>query len=228
MNTDKLKELVAGRVAELVKDGDLLGVGTGSTVDAALLAIKKRIEQEQLSVRAITTSYQSKLGCINAGIEVVDPVSDEIPALTFDGADEVDPDLRLIKGQGGAMLKEKILAARSPRFIVLVDESKLVSKLGEKFPVPLEVIPDAYRYVKKELQKLGAWSVEIRTGAANRPVITESGNLIIDARFDSIEDELEQQLSSVVGVVESGLFVGYVNTIILGRTRGIEILGEAL
>ncbi|MDD2943448.1 MAG: ribose 5-phosphate isomerase A [bacterium] len=203
-----MKSLVAQVVADRVQDGDFIGIGSGSTVEAAVLAIGKRVMTEKLSVRAITTSHRSAICALSAGIEVVSPFTAEIPRWCFDGADEVDTQLRLIKGGGGAMLSEKIVASRcSGTFLVLVTEDKLVKNLGEKFAVPLEIIPESLRLVERELYKLGAREILAREAKGKYgPLTSDHGNLILDVRFIGDCAGLEDTLNTIPGVVENGLF----------------------
>lgn len=203
-----MKSLVAQVVADRVQDGDFIGIGSGSTVEAAVIAIGKRVLAEKLSVRAIVTSHRSALCALAAGIEVVSPLISEAPRWCFDGADEVDLQLQLIKGGGGAMLSEKIVASRcSGMFLVLVTEDKLVKKLGEKFAVPLEVIPESLCLVERELRKLGAREVLTREAKGKYgPLTTDHGNLILDVRFTGDCAGLEDTLNTIPGVVENGLF----------------------
>lgn len=206
------KDLVGREVAKRVKDGDVIGIGTGSTVRAAVKALGERIQKEGLSVAALTTSVDSSLVCAEYGIRSLDPLGEHAEIrFGFDGADEVDPEGRLIKGQGGAMLREKILSAKCKEFVVIVDESKLVMNLGERFPVPIEVVPEAWYQVRKRVLQYGADRVELRrvgTGFG-APVMSERGNLILDATFKStgIKADAEVVLKFITGVVETGLFL---------------------
>ena len=203
------KEKVAAKIAEKVKDGDILGVGSGSTVYMALFAIAKRIKEEQLQIKAIPTSIEISLACSNLGIPLTSMYEDK-PDWLFDGADEVDPKRSLIKGRGGAMFKEKLLISSSPVNYIIVDDSKLVDKLGVNFPVPIEVFPGALLHVEEELKKLGPESVTLRPAKGkDGSVITENGNLILDARFHDIGDDLELKIKAITGVIESGLFINY-------------------
>ena len=132
------------------------------------------------------------------------------PDWSFDGADEVNKDNWMIKGRGGAMFREKLNIANSTITYILVDKTKLVKKLGENFAIPVECYPGSLNYVKEELLILGAKSVEIRKAEKkDGPIITESGNIILDARFDEISEHLEKDIKSITGVIESGLFIGY-------------------
>ena len=216
-----MKEIVAAEIAKRVQNGDVIGVGTGSTVDIALEQIGKRIVREKLTVHVVPTSYESAWRCQEIGLHVLYPGYKGELSWGFDGADEVDPHLWLIKGRGGAMLKEKILAAKCKRFVVVVDESKIVKKLGEKFPVPIEVIPEARSVVEKRLQSLGAKEFVVRDGVKKHgPVITEAGNIILDVTFSSIGASMEKDIKTIVGVVENGLFMGYAAEVIVGAASG--------
>jgi ribose 5-phosphate isomerase A len=203
------KQKVADEIAAKVKDGDVLGVGSGSTVYVALLAIAKRIIEEGLKVKAIPTSIEISLFCAKLGIPLT-TLYEYKPDWLFDGADEVDPDNSLIKGRGGAMFKEKLLISSSPKNYIIVDDSKLVKKLGTNFPVPIEVFPTALLHVEEELKKIGASELLLRPAKGkDGPIITENGNLVLDARFNDIGKEMEHDIKSITGVIESGLFINY-------------------
>src|SRR5579863_8741232 len=203
------KQKVADEIAKKVKDGDILGVGSGSTSYLALLAIAKKVKEEKLNIKAIPTSIEISLVCSKLGIPLTS-LYEQRPDWLFDGADEVDPDKSLIKGRGGAMFKEKLMISSSPVNYILVDDSKMVDKLGSKFPVPIEVFPQALLHVEEQLKKIGASNLALRPAKGkDGPVITENGNLILDAHFDEIDKKMEQRIKSITGVIESGLFIGY-------------------
>jgi ribose 5-phosphate isomerase A len=203
------KQKVADKIAAKVKDGDVLGVGSGSTVYMALFAIADKIKTEKLNIKAIPTSVEISMACSNLGIPLT-TMFENRPDWLFDGADEVDPNHSLIKGRGGAMFKEKLLISSSPVNYIIVDETKLVKKLGTNFPIPIEVFPGALLHVEEELKALGADSLILRPAKGkDGPVITENGNLIIDARFYDIGDSLELNIKGITGVIESGLFIKY-------------------
>lgn len=213
-----LGRVLAGRL----RDGEIIGVGSGSTVEAAVGEISRRIAEEGLSIRALATSVQTALVAEEAGIEVLSTVSEAKLSWAFDGADEVDPQLNMIKGRGGAMLSEKIIARRAGGLVVIVSDSKLVSRLGEKHSVPIEVIRQALGFVKRELLELGACDVVLRQSKNSYgPVVTEYGNLILDARFESIVPELELRIKALPGVVESGLFFGLAREVLVERPGGV-------
>ncbi|MFI5162561.1 MAG: ribose 5-phosphate isomerase A [Sphingobacteriales bacterium] len=203
------KQKVADEIAKKVKDGDILGVGSGSTSYLALLAIAKKVKEEKLNIKAIPTSIEISLVCSKLGVPLT-TLYEHRPDWLFDGADEVDPDKSLIKGRGGAMFKEKMMISSSAVNYILVDESKMVNKLGTNFPVPIEVFPQALLHVEEQLKKIGATGLALRPAKGkDGPVITENGNLILDAHFDEIDKRMEQRIKSITGVIESGLFIGY-------------------
>lgn len=221
------KELVGRELAGRVKDGDVIGIGTGSTVRAAVKAIGERIKKEGITVLALTTSVDSSMLCAEFGIKSVDPYSVRNDVrFGFDGADEVDAQGRLIKGQGGAMLREKIVAARCQEWVIIIDDSKLVQRLGERFPVPIEVIPEACFQVQQRVLQYGADSVELRRAGTGygAPVISERGNLILDASFkvSGIKGDAEISLKSITGVVETGLFLSQVSEVLVSSSEGVK------
>jgi len=203
------KEEVARRIAEHVKDGDVIGVGSGSTSFLAIGAIAKRVHSDGLTVSAVCTSLEVEMACAAANLPTTSLLQSR-PDWTFDGADEVDPDLSLIKGRGGAMFLEKLVMRASTRNFILVDSSKLVTKLGEKFPVPVEVLPVALHVAEMGLVALGATEIGLRKAVGkDGPIITESGNFIFDVRFKEIGKTLERDIKAITGVIESGLFIGH-------------------
>lgn len=203
------KQIVANRIAAKVEDGDVIGVGSGSTVYLALLSIAKRIEREKLRVLAIPTSHEIKITCAQLGIPMTS-LLEHTPRWTFDGADEIDPDFNMIKGRGGAMFKEKLLITSSPKTYIVADSSKRVDKLGTFFPIPVEVFPEALMHVEKMLRVLNASEICLRMAQGkDGPVITENGNMILDVRFPEIAPFLESAIKAITGVIESGLFINY-------------------
>ena len=203
------KKKVAEKIAEKVKNNQVIGFGSGSTSYLATIAIADKIKKENLHIIAIPTSFEIKMLCAYLEITTAS-LSEKQPDWSFDGADEVDKNNWLIKGKGGAMFKEKLNIANSPITYILIDSSKRVNELGEKNKVPVEIYPEAINYVKQELIKLGAEEIVLRQ-AINKagPVITENGNLILDVKFKAITEKLEKDIKSIPGVIENGLFIGY-------------------
>ena len=203
------KQKVADKIASMVKDGDIIGVGSGSTAYLALLKIADRIRTEQLHIHAIPTSQEIKMACAKLGIPLTSLLEHK-PNWTFDGADEIDPNHNMIKGRGGAMFKEKLLISSSPQTFIIADPSKLVSKLGSRFPVPVEIFPDALIHADQALRSLSPVDIKLRMAQGkDGPIITENGNLILDVWFNNIPDNLENAIKSITGVIESGLFMHY-------------------
>ena len=215
MNQNEIKEMAARAAVEaLVKSGMKLGLGTGSTAIHAVRHIGALLAGGKLeNIRAVPTSFQTSIECEKWGIPLYTLNSREIGGrldLAIDGADEVDPMNRLIKGGGGALLLEKIVAYASASCAIVVDESKIVENLGLKFPVPVEVVPEARIPVTLALQKIGA-DVALREAVRKAgPVITDHGNLLLDIRFARAVDPaaLEAELNRIPGVVENGFFTG--------------------
>jgi ribose 5-phosphate isomerase A len=211
------KEEVARQIALKVKENDVVGIGSGSTCFLAIQAIGARIKEEGIKCTGIPTSAEVALACASAGIQTTTLLQVR-PDWTFDGADEVDPSRNLIKGRGGAMFREKILISASRETFILIDKSKLVSKLGEKFAIPVEVSPEALHIVEEQLYRIGAAETSLRLAMKkDGPVITENGNFIVDTRFNNIEQFLEIEIKRITGVIESGLFQNYkINILMAG------------
>lgn len=205
----KNKEHVAEQVSQFVKNGDTIGIGSGSTSYLALQKIASRVAEEQLDIMGIPTSKEAEMNCSYFGLTTTSLVAAR-PDWGFDGADEVDEQRRLIKGRGGALFAEKLVMASSPKTYILVDESKHVTKLGGKFSVPLEVDPRAVHIVENALGNFACEGVHLRMATGkDGPVLTEAGNVLLDAKFHHIGNDLEKELSAIPGVIESGLFIGY-------------------
>ena len=203
------KEKVAMKIADKIKEGDVIGFGSGSTSYLTIYAIAEKMKKEHIKITAIPTSYETELLCNYLQIPTV-TLLEKRPDWSFDGADEVNKDKWLIKGRGGAMYREKLNIANSKITYILVDNSKIVEKLGGNFAIPVEVEISAMNHVKEELMLLGATQVNIRKAVSkDGPVITEKGNIIFDAKFEKISEHLEKDIKSITGVIESGLFIGY-------------------
>lgn len=204
------KERVARQMAAQAKEGEVIGAGSGSTVYLALFELARRIHEEGLHIEIIPASKEISMTCIQLGIPQT-ALWDKRPDWTFDGADEVDPDRRLIKGRGGAMFREKLLIRSSGKTFIIIDPSKQVNQLGSRFPIPIEIFSGALTYVENELRQIGASEISLRTCGSGKdgPVLTESGNFILDTRFHYIDSSLEHRIKTITGVIESGLFIGY-------------------
>ena len=204
---DKLR--IGKKIAQRVKNGDVIGVGSGSTAFVATKEIAKRVKEENLSITAIPTSYEINILCNELRIPTT-TLMDKKPDWSYDGADEVNDKNWLVKGRGGAMFREKLNIASSEVTYILVDESKFVKNICDKFAIPVETTPQAVHYVREKLFCMGAESVVLRLAKGkDGPVITEKGNVILDAVFRNVGENLERDLKSIVGVIETGLFIGY-------------------
>ena len=210
ISNQEQKEKIAKQIADKVKDGDVIGFGSGSTSYLAIKEIAKKIEEEEISITAIPTSFEIKALCQELKITTVS-ILEKKPDWGFDGADEVDKNNNwIIKGRGAAMFKEKLNMVNAGITYILVDESKFVDKLNEKFPIPIEVYPEAVSSVKEALLDLGATEILLRKAEKkDGPVYTENHNVILDTKFVEIYDSLEDDIKSITGVIESGLFIDY-------------------
>ncbi|MEK4516551.1 ribose-5-phosphate isomerase RpiA [Paenibacillus sp. FSL H8-0122] len=218
-----VKQLAAEKAVEYVQDGMKVGLGTGSTAYWAIRKLGERVS-EGLQITAVATSQASEDQARELGIPLVAFSDVDSLDLTIDGADELDGALQLIKGGGGALLREKIVAMGSARMIVVADESKAVTTLG-KFPLPVEIVPFAWEWTVAALAKLGC-TTELRRSGEDL-YKTDNGNYIADCRFEAIESaaELALALQRIPGVVEHGLFIGIADLAIIGKKDGtIEII----
>lgn len=222
---DSWKQMVGEAAARLVKDDMLIGLGTGSTANRFIAALGKRV-QAGLRIQGAVSSSQESLN-LAAQFGIPCTTLDEHPEidLYIDGADEIDPQLQLIKGAGGALLREKVVATAARQFVVVGDVTKKVAQLGHVFPVPVEVVPFACSTVQRRLEQLGAL-VTVRQ-KINQIFLTENHNIILDCHFpDGIADAvaLDAQLHTIVGVVETGLFLHLASQALIAGPDGIEII----
>ena len=209
INQREEKEKIAKQITEKVKDGQVIGFGSGSTSYLTVIEIAKKIKEENINIIAIPTSLEIKMLCARLEIPTAS-IMEMKPDWSFDGADEVDNNNWMLKGRGGAMFKEKLNIANSPITYILIDRSKRVEKLGSKFKVPVECFPEAINYVNEELVKLGGKEIELRKAMGkDGPILTENNNVILDVKFEEITKELEKEIKAIPGVIESGLFIGY-------------------
>jgi ribose 5-phosphate isomerase A len=215
------KEIAGRLAADLVQDGMRVGLGTGSTVHFSILRLADRIRDEGISVRCVPTSLDTEtkaraLGIPLVGLDVVDALD-----LTIDGADEIDTHFDMIKGGGGALLREKVVASITREEVIVIGASKLVPRLGTTFALPVEIVSFARPSVVRALARLGCEPALRQT--EGRPFVTDNGNWILDCRFpEGIGDAaaLEHRIDAIPGVVESGLFVGLAHAVFIGHTEG--------
>lgn len=224
---EKLKRKVAHEAIKHVKDGFIIGLGSGSTAAYAIEALGERIKRESLCLLGVPSSYQAFLLAVKHGIAVTTLEEHGIIDLNIDGADQIDPKLNLIKGMGAALAREKIVASASKMNVIIADESKKVDVLGEKgHPVPVEVLPFALDLVKRKIEAVGGNPVLREGNGKVGPIVTDNGNVILDANFGLIRNasELELKLKMIPGVVETGLFIGLATIAYIATSTKIERL----
>jgi ribose 5-phosphate isomerase A len=222
MTQDEAKLLVAKRAVEFVEDGMAVGLGTGSTATLFIHELGKRVQQG-LKIRCVASSDASHQLGLSLGMDVM--TLDKLPELDvyIDGADEVGPELALIKGGGGALLREKIVASAAKRFIVVVDSTKVVERLG-KFPLPVEVVKMALPVVEPKLEGLGLHPKLRQAKSGGGAYLTDEGNYILDCACGVIEDPevLAAEIRGIVGVVEHGLFLGMASLVLVAGEDGVS------
>lgn len=211
------KTRIAEEMAGRLRDGDVVGVGSGSTSFLTLRALADRAQQHGWQFTAITTSLEMEMECRELHVRTSSLLQSR-PEWSFDGADEIDDARNMIKGRGGAMVREKLIMASSLDRYVIVDQSKRVDRLGRNAAVPIEIIPESFNLVRSQLEgSFHVLSSELRmSDAKDGPVITERSNLIVDVRFGEVNSDLDSQLNLLPGVVGSGLFFGFDPTVISG------------
>jgi ribose 5-phosphate isomerase A len=222
MSASFYKRQAAARAVEFVEDGQIVGLGTGSTATHAIRELADRM-RAGLRITGVPTSEASAGLARDLGIPLVDLNDVESIDVTIDGADEVDPAYNLIKGAGGAQTREKLVARATRLQVIVVDAGKLVDRLGTRFPLPVEVVPFGWRTAQRRLAALGCVA-ELR-GAGDSPFITDNGNFVLDCRFGSIDDPagLEAAIKQIPAVVESGLFVGLTDRLVVAGADGVHV-----
>ena len=226
MDPVKLMKQEVGRAAAVqVKSGSIVGLGTGSTTAFAIQFIGERIASGELkNIVGIPTSFQASVLAKQHGIPLATLDDVDHIDIAIDGADEVDPQMNLIKGGGAAHTREKVVDSLAERFVVVVDSSKLSDKIGTIFALPVEVLPMAIAPVTRALEKLGG-KVEMRMGVAkDGPVITDQGNMVLDVTFNGIDNpaDMEKTINNIPGVLENGLFVGLATEVLVGEVKDGE------
>jgi ribose 5-phosphate isomerase A len=226
MDTLALKQQAADYAANYIESGMVVGLGTGSTAIWLVRRLAERLQQGAVhAVRGIPTSRQTEEAARQLGIPLTTLADHPVVDLTIDGADEVDPQLNLIKGGGGALLREKIVAQASRRLIIIVDASKLSPQLGTRWPVPVEVTPFGWQTQRQYLETLGA-QVTLRQTNAGMPFQTDQGNFMLNAAFGPLSDPQQraEQIKRRTGVVDHGLFLGMADEIVVASEDGVRCL----
>ena len=221
MEKERLKELAAEKAVEEVQSGMILGLGTGSTIYYALLKLGQMVKLG-LDIIGIPTSEQTSQIAEEQGIRLSTVMENPVIDLTIDGADEVDPSLNLIKGLGGALVREKIIAHASNRLVIVADESKIVDYLGAKVPLPVEVVQFGWESTQMALNQICQRSVLRQVN--DQTFLSDNSNFILDCYFDQISDpkQIEIRINGIPGVVDNGLFVGRADRVIFGTADGIQ------
>lgn len=223
---DKEKQRAAAQALRWVRDGMLVGLGSGSTAAYFIQLLGDALRAGQLQVQATATSLASEALARSVGIPLLDPQRGLRFDLTVDGADEIGPQLALIKGGGGALLREKVLATASDYLLIIADSSKLVPQLGQ-FPLPLEVVPFALPWVLDAVTQLGGNpALRVDKKKAPQPALSDQGNFLIDCHFKSLPDpaELALQLQAIPGIVEHGLFIGLASAAVVAQDEKLLVL----
>jgi ribose 5-phosphate isomerase A len=215
-NLDHEKELAARASVRFVQDGQIVGLGTGSTAAHLVRSLGEKV-RDGLKIKAIPTSSRTRDLAASLGIPITNFDEYQQIDVTIDGADEIGPNLQLIKGGGGALLREKVVASASKKLVIIADSSKQVATLG-RFPLPVEVVGFAQALVAKKIQALGA-TVKLRQGIDGKPFVTDEGHHILDCSFGRINDPpaLARMLSDMPGVMEHGLFIGMASIALVGK-----------
>jgi len=219
---EQAKKAAALEAVKHVKDGFIVGLGSGSTAAYAIAEIGRMIREKKLEILGIPTSSQAFYLAIKHRIPITTLDEHPVIDLTIDGADQIDEKLNVIKGMGGALTREKIVASCSKLVIIVADETKITKNLGEKQPVPVEILPFSLKFVSFKIEELGG-NPKLREGARKvGPVITDNGNYILDVDFGKIEnpDELNQKIKLIPGVIETGLFLEIADLAYLGTKEG--------
>jgi len=217
------KQRVAIHAANLVEDGMLIGLGTGSTANYFIEELARRQKEDDLQFSAVASSMVSMIKAQELGVELTAIEHVRQLDLYVDGADEVSPDMTLLKGRGFDLVKEKLLAKASEQFYVLIDNSKLVTRIGENFPIPIEVAPFSYQMVLRSLQQIGGEGHLRQNASADGLAITSHGSLVLDMVFDSSldGDELNAAINTIPGVVEHGIFYQLATHVFMGENGSV-------
>lgn len=223
---ENAKKMAAINAVKHVEDGFIVGLGSGTTVTYAFQEIGKRIHEEKLHIYGVPTSYQAFLLAVQNSIPVTTLDEHHQLDIAIDGADQVDEKLNMIKGVGGALTREKIVASASRMNVIIVDETKLTRKLGVNQPVPVEVLPFAMSTITKKLRILGSKPILREAEKKLGPVVTDNGNFIVDVDFGLIDNpkELNRTLKAIPGIVETGLFVGMADVVYVGGREAVQKL----
>jgi len=218
---NQMKQIVADAAVKEVEDEMIVGLGSGSTAALMIKSLAEQIRMGKLkNIRGVPTSFQSEVLALQLNIPLIDLASVTQIDLAIDGADEVDPNFQLIKGGGACHVREKLVASKANKLLIVVDETKLVQNLNKVFPLPVEVLPSAWKQVKDIISEMSGMSSLRMASKKAGPVVTDQGNLILDVLFSNgIKDpkDLEMQINNIPGVLENGLFVNLTDKVLVGK-----------
>ena len=223
---EEAKKRVASEAVKHVQDNFIVGLGSGSTAAYVVQEIGEKIRLEGLRISGVPTSHQAMMLAVHFSVPLTTLNEHPQLDLAIDGADQIDRDLNLIKGGGGALTREKIVASAARQFVIAADETKLVEKLGTNHTIPIEVLPFALPTVMVKLRELKGKPVLRDGGGKVGPLVTDNGNFVVDVGFGPVDDvkELDLQLKLISGVIETGLFVGMADVVYLGKPDDVEKL----
>ncbi|MBF7016381.1 ribose 5-phosphate isomerase A [Staphylococcus durrellii] len=227
MDKKQLKIITFNDALQQIKDGMVIGIGSGSTIELLIPQLAEKIKSEQLNITGVCTSNKTAYIAKNHGIKVIEVNDATSIDVAIDGADEVDPNLNLIKGGGGALFREKVIDAMANKFVVLVDESKMVDYLGETFKLPVEVDKFNWLLVAKKIQAYGNLEVTRRM-VDDVPFITDNGNYILDVVLhnDINSSDFHEYLIHLIGVLETGYFIDIADQVIVGTQNGVKVINK--
>jgi ribose 5-phosphate isomerase A len=223
---EEAKKIVAVKAVSHLKDEQIIGLGSGTTVAYALEETARRIKEEKLRILGVPTSYHTYYLAIKHGIPLTTLDANPKLDITIDGADQVDKNLTMIKGVGGALTREKIVAHATKQYIIIIDETKMTTHLGENQPIPIEVLPFALATVNVKLQKLNGKPKLRESDRKLSPITTDNGNFILDTYFGSIDNpkRLDRAIKEIPGVIETGLFIDLADIVYIGKRTAIQKL----
>lgn len=226
---EEAKKRAASEAVKHLQDNFIVGLGSGSTAAYVIQQIGEKIRLEDLRILGVPTSHQAMMLAVHFGVPLTTLNEHPQLDLAIDGADQIDRELNLIKGGGGALTREKIVASAAKQFVIVADETKLVEKLGTNHTIPIEVLPFALPTVMVKLRELKGKPVVREGGGKVGPLVTDNGNFVVDVDFGPVDDvkELDLHLKLISGVIETGLFVGMADVVYLGKTDGVEKLMRA-
>tara|TARA_A100001388_G_scaffold272610_1_gene253196 strand:+ start:1227 stop:1922 length:696 start_codon:yes stop_codon:yes gene_type:complete len=216
-----MKKIVADAAIKEVESDMILGLGSGSTAALMIKSLADQIRAGKLkNIKGVATSFQSEVLALELGIPLIDLASVSQIDLAIDGADEVDPGFQLIKGGGACHVREKLVASKANKLLIVVDETKMVQNLNKKFPLPVEVLPNAWKHVEDLISEMSGSSTLRMASKKAGPVVTDQGNLILDVLFENgieFPKEIEMRINNLPGVLENGLFVDLTDNVLVGK-----------